>query len=150
MTLTSFPTVPIANAPHSSAMHGSQEMPPPLVFVVDDEAVITETLKAILNRSGITTLCANRGADALELASVVPPDLLITDYQMPGMNGIELARRVKEVAPRCESILFSGNLTLNALAAEAAKSGLEMVTLAKPVHPARILELVRERLVSIQ
>ncbi|MFP5235369.1 MAG: response regulator [Acidobacteriota bacterium] len=145
MSTTSFPTIPVEKAPHFTPTHRKQDVWP-LVFVVDDEPVITETLKAILNRSGIATLCANSGVDALELAAAVPPDLLITDYRMPGMNGIELATSIKQLAPHCEIILFSGNLTFDKLAAEAANSGVEMVTLAKPVHPARILELVKARL----
>lgn len=147
MQMTSFPTVPIEKIPSHSHSHRSNDVWP-LVFVVDDEPVITETLKAILNRSGVATICANCGADAADLASVVPPNLLITDYRMPGMTGIELAARVKQLAPQCEIILFSGNLTVSELGAEAAKSGLEVTVLAKPVHPARILELVKERLFS--
>ena len=149
MSTTSYQTVPIAKAPQPSPKHRNQDVWP-LVLVVDDEPVITETLKAILNRSGIATLCANCGPDALELARVMPPDLLITDYRMPEMNGVELASCVKRIAPGCQIILFSGNLTLDKLLAEAESSGVEMVTLAKPVHPARILELVRSRLVAIQ
>lgn len=149
MLATSFPTVPIATAPPESQLSGNREVWP-LVFVVDDEPVITETLKAILNHGEIATVCANSGADALEMAAVIPPDLLITDYRMPAMNGIELGARVKRMAPQCEMILFSGNLTIGELAAEASKSGVEMLTLAKPVHPARILELVKARLVSVQ
>lgn len=149
MMTTSFATVPVEKTPQYPRTQRKQDVWP-LVLVVDDEPVITETLKAILNRSGISTLCANCGEDALELASVMPPDLLITDYRMPGMNGIELASCVKRIAPRCEVILFSGNLTFGELGAEAAKSGVEMVTIAKPVHPARILELVKSRLLSVQ
>lgn len=149
MLMTSFPTVPIAKTPQLSPKHRNQDVWP-LVLVVDDEPVITETLKLILNRSGIATLCANCGPDALELAAVIPPDLLITDYRMPEMNGIELAHKIKEMSPRCEIILFSGNLTFDKLVSEAAGSGVEMVTLAKPVHPARILELVKSRLLSIE
>lgn len=147
MLTTSFPTVPLEIIPQHFRSHRRNDVWP-LVFVVDDEPVITETLKAILNRSGVATICANCGADAVDLASVVPPDLLITDYRMPGMNGIELASHVKQLAPACEIILFSGNLTVGELGAEAAKTGLEMTMLAKPVHPARILELVKARLLS--
>jgi len=149
MLTTSFPTVPIAIAPHHARPQRKQEAGP-LVFVVDDEPVITETLKAILNHGGIATMCANSGPEALELASAIPPDLLITDYRMPEMNGIELGACVKQIAPQCEIILFSGNLTISELVAEAERSGVEMVALAKPVHPARILELVKARLVSVQ
>ena len=58
---------------------------------------------------------------------------------MPGMNGIEVCRRVPAEYPTCEIILFSGQEAANELMRNARAQGCDWELLAKPVHPAELL-----------
>lgn len=80
----------------------------PRVLVVDDEAVIADTLAEILSLSGFPAVAAYDGNGALGAALLQPPEMLITDVALPGMNGIELAVTIKRVYPDCKILLFSG------------------------------------------
>ncbi len=63
---------------------------PPLILVVDDESHIVHVLSVKLQKAGFDVLCAMDGQAALESASTDVPDLVITDYMMPLLNGGEL------------------------------------------------------------
>jgi len=119
----------------------------PVILVVDDQQLIAESLGAILSSKGYSTLTAYDGAMALEMATLVPPDLLITDVAMPGMNGVELAVRVVREFPDCQVILFSGHATLADLEI-AFTAGFEFPLLRKPIHPAEMLDHVLDRVGS--
>jgi CheY-like chemotaxis protein len=142
---TNFPTVPIEQAPQDDS-HLSSHVYRPVVLVVDDEAVIADTLSEILVRSGYMSVVAYDGESALESALLMPPEMLITDVVLPGMSGIELAITVKRVFPDCKIILFSGQAACAELLARADKSGHHFTLLAKPVHPTDLLARVAETL----
>ncbi len=77
-------------------------MKPYRVLIVDDEPVIRLDLKAMLEAMGhIVVGEADNGADALQLARALQPDLVIADIMMPEMDGIELSRRLakERIAP---------------------------------------------------
>jgi DNA-binding response OmpR family regulator len=65
------------------------------VLVVDDEAGNRELLEAILTDAGYEVALAGNGVAALALASAAPPDLVLLDLMMPGMNGFEVCQRLK-------------------------------------------------------
>jgi CheY-like chemotaxis protein len=65
------------------------------IVVVDDETLITDFLAFFLGDAGYIVHVARNGADALELIGRVVPDLVITDYMMPVMSGLELTRALK-------------------------------------------------------
>jgi CheY-like chemotaxis protein len=142
---THFPTVPVEAARQMAHLEGPEWLRP-VVLVVDDEPIITETLATILNGSGMAAITAPNARVAVEIASVIPPQLLITDYAMPGMNGIELAGRISKSVPDCEVIVFSGHASTVDLSAELREAGHCFITLAKPVHPADLLEKAFEAL----
>ncbi|MGE5114074.1 MAG: response regulator [Acidobacteriaceae bacterium] len=112
----------------------------PVVLVVDDEAIIADTLVVILKNQGYAADAAYSGEAALEKARVVPPELLISDVVMPGMSGIRLAIAITETAPDCKVLLFSGQASTTDLLAEARDSGREFNILTKPIHPSLLLE----------
>lgn len=66
------------------------------ILLVDDEPHVTHVLKLKLSGAGYAVECARTGADALTAAAANAPDLVITDLQMPAMNGAELAARLRE------------------------------------------------------
>ena len=67
------------------------------VLVVDDEVQILHVVSSKLRNGGYEVLTAQDGCEALELAQVERPDLLITDYQMPSLSGLELCQRLKQL-----------------------------------------------------
>jgi DNA-binding response OmpR family regulator len=73
------------------------------ILIVDDERDIVEMLAYNLGRNGYTTLLAYNGNEALELASRETPHLIILDLMLPGIDGTEVARRLKS-DPQTSSI----------------------------------------------
>jgi DNA-binding response OmpR family regulator len=68
------------------------------VLVVDDEASIREVLAQYLRLDGFDVLLAADGVEALRLAEARPPDLIVLDLMLPGMDGIEVCRRLRAVS----------------------------------------------------
>ncbi len=114
------------------------------VLVVDDESAIADTVTEILSRSGYAAMTAYDGPDALEIALLTPPELLITDVSLPGMSGIELAIRMRRIFPDCKVLLFSGHVATADLLARAQQAGHTFTLLSKPVHPNVLLARVSE------
>jgi DNA-binding response OmpR family regulator len=65
------------------------------VLVVDDEAAIAEAVRARLSSEGFRVLVAGDGPQALELAASERPDLVVLDLMLPGMDGLEVCRRLQ-------------------------------------------------------
>jgi len=77
-------------------------------MIVDDEPGMLRSVSRVLRRDHeITT--AESGEDALEKLAHGTPDLAIVDIRMPGINGFELTRRLKEHDPDLDVILMTGN-----------------------------------------
>ena len=71
-------------------------MPTERLLVVDDDPAILDLCHRILQADGYTVIGAKRGEDALAKLEAQPFDLLLTDIRLPGMNGLELTRRVRD------------------------------------------------------
>jgi signal transduction histidine kinase len=69
---------------------------PPRVLIVDDERRNAELLKVLLTPEGYTLLTATNGEDALGLLAAQKPDLILLDVMMPGMDGYEVATKIKQ------------------------------------------------------
>ncbi|RAU98622.1 hypothetical protein DQG13_17155 [Paenibacillus sp. YN15] len=82
-------------------------------MVVDDEALIVQRLRLLFagierqHRQFRLVAAAKNGAEALELAADLKPDIVITDIVMPGMDGLELIGRLKELLPRAILVILS-------------------------------------------
>jgi FixJ family two-component response regulator len=114
--------------------------PKQIVFVVDDEKLIAETLVAILNRAGFIALAFVDPRRALASARGTLPDFLISDVMMPGMTGVELGLRLREIARGCRVLLFSGR-PAGDLCEIAKNKGMEdFELLFKPMHPSELLK----------
>ncbi len=112
----------------------------PVVLVVDDEHAVADSLVTILNQSGYAAEAAYDGKSALEMALLVPPELLLTDVAMPGMDGIELAIAVRKAVPDCKVLLLSGQAVTSNFSAKANNNGHDQFNvLTKPVHPDDLL-----------
>jgi two-component system, NtrC family, response regulator PilR len=80
---------------------------PARVLVVDDERSMRELLSIVLRRDGYDVMVAEDGAGALEILGRQSVDILITDIRMPNMNGVELLREAKRIAPDIISIVMT-------------------------------------------
>ncbi len=78
------------------------------ILVVDDEADVRALTAEMLEEDGHVVLVAGGGEEALRLLREAPVDLLLADYVMPGMNGVELLRRAAEVQPGVRAMLVTG------------------------------------------
>ncbi|HEY3188565.1 MAG TPA: response regulator transcription factor, partial [Solirubrobacteraceae bacterium] len=72
--------------------------PRAMVLVVDDEPTIAEVVSRYLERAGFATAATGDGLDALRLAAEKRPDLIVLDVMLPGLDGLEVLRRLRERA----------------------------------------------------
>ena len=81
----------------------------PLVLCVDDNEIILSLTKTALEGTGYRVLTVNNGAAALEAFKANPVDAVILDYEMPGMNGGQVALEMKRIKPEIPKMLFSSH-----------------------------------------
>jgi CheY-like chemotaxis protein len=110
------------------------------VLFVDDEETVANTLALIFSQKGYDTLAAHSAEQALKMIAEWPPDLAILDVVLPKMNGIDLAILLTQKWPDCRVLLFSGQALTSDLLAEAEKKGYTFAIVAKPIHPAMLLD----------
>lgn len=114
------------------------------IFVVDDDRVIGQTLGIILRLAGYGVSVFEDAFNALQCLHT-GPRLLISDHQMPGLSGCELAGLVLRNTPAVKMLLISASLTLSDLEWQAVqKSSGDAKLMAKPLAPDRLLKCVQE------
>jgi signal transduction histidine kinase/CheY-like chemotaxis protein len=112
------------------------------ILLVDDEDLVRVGTSEMLADLGYEVVAASSGAEALHLLRAGEEfDLMITDYLMPGMNGVELAEEAKRLAPDMIVMLVTGYSTI------AEGPGSTLPRLAKPFRQADLAEFVAELLV---
>lgn len=116
----------------------------PRILVVDDEKRIADTITEILNASGFEAVAAYDGWSALDAAARFHPDCLLSDVLMPRMNGAELAIAIRRRMPATKILLFSGQAGISEILQNAQERGFTFELLAKPIHPARLIERIRQ------
>jgi len=92
------------------------------ILIVDDEQNMRVALFEALSRNGHDVAVAENGQMALEMIAKHPPDLVVTDIKMPGMDGLELLRQVKALRPELPVVIMTGFATVDT-AVEAMKQG---------------------------
>lgn len=78
------------------------------ILLLDDEQRITEKLKFHLEKSGFQVFCANTPHEGFAVIEKEEPELLILDVMLPGMNGLDILKRVKSEHPQIEVVMISG------------------------------------------
>lgn len=116
------------------------------ILIIDDEPAIAETLAIILSTRGYEVKVSYSAEEAIETIAGWRPDLAIVDVMLPMMNGIDFSIVLKANYPGCSILLFSGQPDTGALLEEALKKGHRFEVLAKPLHPAFLLETVQNLL----
>ncbi len=92
------------------------------VLIVDDERTLARAMKAFLAESGYEAEVAPDAERALEMLDTLRPDVVFTDVRLPGMNGIELLRRIREFDPAISVVVMTAFGTIEG-AVEAVKLG---------------------------
>lgn len=79
------------------------------ILIVDDDQQFRSVLSRLLEKNGEFRVGgeAGDGAEALELARALPPDIILMDFAMPGVNGFEATRRIKAERPETRIIIFT-------------------------------------------
>lgn len=79
------------------------------VMLVDDQMILAEGLKSVLDTSEDITVCgiAGDGLEAVALAEKLSPDVILMDIRMPNMNGVAATKRIKESSPKTKIIILT-------------------------------------------
>ncbi len=112
------------------------------VLLVDDEEAFVEALGKRLNARGLSVQTSNSGEDAVAKAQGQSFDVIVLDLAMPGIDGIETMKRLREVDPDLQIILLTGHGSIEK-AVEATKLGA-IDFLQKPASLSDLLELIQE------
>jgi len=116
-------------------------------LIVDDEAIIRESLRDWLTDAGHQVLIAEDGLQALEIIKKEKPSIAIVDLVMPGMNGIELLKKAKEVLPDIEVFIITAYASIPTAIAAMREGAYDYIE--KPFSPERV-ELLVKKLVEHQ
>jgi len=117
------------------------------VLVVDDEAIIRESLYDWLSDAGYEVSTAENGPQALEIIQKEKPSIAIVDLMMPGMDGIELLKRAKEISPNIEVIIITAYASIPTAITAMREGAYDYIE--KPFCPEKA-ELLIKKLVEHQ
>jgi len=95
------------------------------IMVADDSPAIRRCLRGLLDQHDDWRVCdeATNGKEAVELFQQVKPDIIVLDFQMPEMNGLEAARRIVGISPETPILMVTIHLSKQ-LSDEARKAGI--------------------------
>jgi len=110
------------------------------ILVVDDELIVRDSLKEILDEEGYAVEMAESGPKALEELTKQPYQLMLLDIKMPGMDGVEVLQKAKEAHPDLSVVMMTAYATVET-AVEAMKIGA-LEYLIKPFEPDTLIPMV--------
>jgi two-component system nitrogen regulation response regulator NtrX len=116
----------------------------PRILVIDDETAIRDSMRMILDYEGYDCVLAASGEEGIAVVQKDPPDLVFLDIKMPGMDGLEVLEKVKNVNEGEPVVMVSGHGTIST-AVDATKKGA-FDFLEKPLSRERVLVTVRNAL----
>ncbi len=113
----------------------------PQVLIVDDELRMCNVLRRILEKEGYRVRTVLDGETALHLTKEKEPDVILLDLMMPGINGREVCRRVREFSPKTQIIYFTAKVEPDPLALKELRSEADAF-ITKPATSKQILSRV--------
>lgn len=111
------------------------------VLVVDDDPMLADTLSEILRRNEFTPIALYSGEDAVEYVERFRPEIVLSDIRMHRLDGIESAKRIRELHPECRVILFTASAISESTRDTIRKLKFEF--LPRPLHPEAVLAALR-------
>jgi DNA-binding NtrC family response regulator len=115
---------------------------PPVLIVVDDEPGILEVVDRLARRTGYEVVACAGGMQALAELSARHADIALVDLRMPDLGGLDVIRAIRDMDPRCQSVLMTGFATVES-AVEAIKLGASDY-LSKPLDLSRLERLLTD------
>lgn len=123
------------------------------ILVVDDEERIVQSIAGVLGDEGFQVFQAQNGEKAVEIFQRNEPDVTLLDIWMPGLDGIEVLKRLKGISPNCLVIMISGHATISS-AMTAVKFGafdfiekpLSLDLLLQTIHRALDQKMISSKL----
>ena len=114
------------------------------VLIVDDDPVACEHAKLVLEKAGIASEIASSGAEAIEMVQLrharrEPYNLILVDWQMPEMDGVETTRRIREIVGNESAIIILTAYRWDDVLEEALQAGVDSF-IAKPLFAATVIE----------
>jgi len=118
------------------------------IMVVDDEIDAMEIISAYLEGQGYAVSAANDGEDALAIAGIIAPDILITDIRMPQMDGNQLIRSIRERNPMIPVIVMTGHPGDAEMPHDTSEDAPVMV-MAKPLDLKELHAIIDELVLAL-
>jgi len=112
----------------------------PRVLVVDDDPQVVRLLRVNLELEGYDVVSASGGKEALDAVDAEDPDLVVCDVMMPGMDGVEVVRRLRADKKTVPVVMLSAKAMRSDMKAGLDAGANEYVT--KPFDPAELIEVV--------
>ena len=112
------------------------------ILIVDDNQELALTLQFMLEDEGYEVRSAKDGQDGYWAYLEFKPDLVITDIQMPGENGLELMEHIRTLNPRVRTIYMSGDLNSYLSPLEEEKKRYPVSLLEKPFSKVELMGLL--------
>lgn len=114
------------------------------ILAIDDDTMILMILKQTLTKAGYRVLTVNSGEEGISMLSTSQVDLVLTDYLMPGMSGIEVLNSIKKNQPLIPIIILTGHGDV-ALTIKAIQLGA-VDFIEKPIHSKELIEVIKRTL----
>ena len=118
------------------------------ILVVDDYKRVASTLEIILKQAGFETVVASSGEEAVSVALSFAPDVVLSDFALGGMNGVEAAIKILNFQPNCKVLLLAVQSATMDIQEEARAKGFNFEVLTKPVPPPELIESISQLLTS--
>ena len=114
------------------------------VLVVDDEERVVQAIAGVLEDEGFRVTTARNGEEAIDLFQKREPDITLLDIWLPGMDGIEVLKKIRGISPECLVIMISGHATISTAMAAVKFGAFDFIE--KPLSLDFLLLTIRRAL----